>query len=150
MNKVYMLMLVALLAATSIAIADVKKEITIDEISTPQELDALLSHNNLAVVQFYNPTCPVCNAFKKKGIFPQMANALPHIKFAKISSVQGEGLHREYKIEAFPTFIFFKDGKEISRYKGYLEPAKIFINKTNAIFSNAALKKQQEFLQEAE
>jgi thioredoxin 1 len=149
MNKLYTLMLATLIGTTSIAIADVKKEITIDEVATPQELDALLSNNTLAVVQFYNPTCPVCNAFKNKGIFPKMANALPHIKFAKVSSVQGEGLHHEYKIEAFPTFIFFKNGKEINRYKGYVE-APQFIKKTNAIFSNAALKQQQEVLQEAE
>lgn len=123
-------------------------DVSIAQVNTTPEFDNLLKENKLVVVQFFNPTCPVCMAFKRKGIFSKTAKALPHIKFAMTSSEQGAHLHHEYKIESFPTFIFFKDGKEIGRYKGYSE-AKIFLNKVTDIFSNAELK-EPEYAQESE
>ena len=113
-------------------------DVSIAQVNTTPEFDTLLKENKLAVVQFFNPTCPVCMAFKRKGIFGKTAKALPHIKFAMTSSEQGANLHHEYKIESFPTFVFFKNGKEIGRYKGYSE-AKIFLNKVSGIFSTAEL-----------
>lgn len=111
---------------------------TIVQANTTAEFDKLLKEHKLVVVQFFNPTCPVCMAVKRKGIFPKTAKALPHIAFAMTSSEQGANLHREYKIGAFPTFVFFRNGKEIGRYKGYVE-APQFINKVSGIFSAAEL-----------
>lgn len=113
-------------------------DVSISQVNTTPEFDTLLKENKLVVVQFYNPTCPVCMAFKRKGIFGKTAKALPHIKFAMTSSEQGANLHHEYKIESFPTFVFFKNGKEVGRYKGYSE-AKIFLNKVTGIFGAAEL-----------
>ena len=98
---------------------------------------------NWVVIEFYNPTCPVCNAFKNKGIYRQTAAALPHIKFGMTSSDQGAKLHREFKIEAFPTFVWFRDGKEVGRYKGYVENP-MFTRKVSGIFSAAELNATQE------
>lgn len=102
------------------------------------EFDKLLKENKLVVVEFFNPTCPVCMAFKRKGIFAKAAKALPHVKFAMTSSDQGANLHHEYKIKVFPTFIFFRNGKKVGEYKGYVE-APQFIRKVNGIFSAAEL-----------
>lgn len=111
---------------------------TIIQANTTSEFDKLLKENKLVVVQFFNPTCPVCMAVKRKGIYPKTAKALPHIAFAMTSSEQGANLHAEYKIGAFPTFVFFRNGKEIGRYKGYVE-APQFIRKVTGIFSAAEL-----------
>lgn len=100
---------------------------------TATEFDALLKNNKEVVVQFFNPTCPVCMAFKRKGIFGKAAKALPQIKFAMTSSETGAALHQKYEIKAFPTFIFFKDGKPVGRYTGYVE-APIFIRKVRSMF----------------
>lgn len=110
----------------------------IAQANSTAEFDKLLKENKLVVVQFFNPTCPVCMAFKRKGIFPKAAKALPHIAFAMTSSDQGANLHREYKIEVFPTFVFFRNGKEVGRYKGYVESPQ-FIRKVTGIFSAAEL-----------
>lgn len=139
-NKLTLLSLgLSLMAAFSICAdsSDVSAP-TIVQANTTAEFDKLLKEHKLVVVQFFNPTCPVCMAVKRKGIFPKTAKALPHIAFAMTSSEQGANLHREYKIGAFPTFVFFRNGKEIGRYKGYVE-APQFINKVTGIFSAAEL-----------
>ena len=125
----------ALLIATFIYAST---EVSITQANTTAEFDNLLKQNKLVVVQFFNPTCPVCMAFKRKGIFAKTAKALPHIAFAMTSSEQGANLHHEYKIDVFPTFVFFKEGKEVGRYKGYVEAAQ-FIKKVSGIFSAAEL-----------
>lgn len=122
---------VAALLATTFIYANVPAPFAY--VDTAPEFDKLLQENKLVVVQFFNPTCPVCMAFKRKGIFGKAAKALPQVKFAMTSSDQGAALHHKYGIGAFPTFIFFKNGQEVGRYKGYVE-AKIFIGKIENIF----------------
>lgn len=116
----------------------------IKQVNTTAEFDKLLKKNKLAVVQFFNPTCPVCMAFKRKGIFAKAANALPHVAFAMTSSDQGANLHNEYKedIKGFPTFIFFRNGKKVGIYTGYVE-APLFIKKVSDIFSTTELKESE-------
>lgn len=91
------------------------------EINDNQTFDAFIKEHPKVVVEFYNPTCPVCNAFKKKGIYPETAKSLPQIKFVMTSSTVGEALHHKYGIQAFPTFVFFQDGQELAgtRFSGY-------------------------------
>ena len=83
---------------------------------------------------------PRVQCIQKKGIFVQTAKALPHIKFAMTSSVQGESLHHEYNIKSFPTFIFFVDGKEIKRFEGYVDNP-MFTHKVTDIFSSVPQEK---------
>ena len=86
-----------------------------DEVS----LNNYFKDHHEAVVEFYNPDCPVCQAFKKSGIFPKSAETLPDIGFAMVSKVEGAELQKKYNIEWFPTFIYFRDGKEFHRTTGY-------------------------------
>lgn len=97
-------------------------------------LNNYLKDKNLAVIEFYNPTCPVCNAFKKSGIFPRAADALPQVGFGMVSKDDAPDLlHKEkYNIEWFPTFIYFKDGKEFKRTVGYTTT---FIKETSETFA---------------
>jgi thiol-disulfide isomerase/thioredoxin len=122
-------------------------EVKIPDIATAQELDEFLKTNPSAVVEFHDLNCPVCQAFQRKGIFKETALALPHIKFAKVSVQQGQGLHKEYQIHNYPTFIFFKDGKKIEftrddkkvdRFLGYVDNPG-FTRKTSDIFAHAEL-----------
>lgn len=141
LNKISNLLslgLTLLCGISTVARAQDSSAPAIIQANTTAEFDKLLKEHKLVVVQFFNPTCPVCMAVKRKGIFPKTAKALPHIAFAMTSSEQGANLHREYKIGAFPTFVFFRNGKEIGRYKGYVE-APQFINKVSGIFSGAEL-----------
>ena len=112
-------------------------ETKITEINKQDALVDYLHENKLVVVEFYSPTCPVCIAFKKKGIFPAAAKKLPHIKFVIVSSQEGIDLHKKYKIEQFPTFVYFQDGKEIKRNVGYSDNPQ-FIRNVSSIFDQNA------------
>lgn len=102
----------------------------IQEIASESALESVIKNNSKVVIFFYDPTCPVCNAFKKKGIYPATANALPDITFVMVSSKvlraaseakSGDPLFtkREYDVKAFPSFVFFKDGNKINQFAGY-------------------------------
>ena len=138
--------LAALKAATMIY-AVVKPQAQIPDINTAQELDEFLKANPLAVIEFHDLNCPVCQAFQRKGIFNETALALPHIKFAKVSVQQGLGLHKEYQVHNYPTFIFFKkekqikfnrDGKQVDRFLGYVDNP-MFTRKVSEVFAEAEL-----------
>jgi thioredoxin-related protein len=110
-------------------------ESTIKEIANQQELTLLVNNNPQVVIEFYNPTCPVCNAFKHKGIFPATAKALPSVQFALVSS-DAPGLHEKFHIKATPTFVFFKNGHEINRFEGYTDNP-VFTHKVESMLSGS-------------
>lgn len=106
------------------------------EITNKDQLESLLAKNPESIIEFYSPTCPVCNAFKKEGIFERAAQALPSVAFAVVSHEEGRKLHDAYRIEYFPTFIYFKDGKEIKRSTGYTTNPKFTQNIKDAFSTN--------------
>ena len=116
-------------------------ETIIQEINTQDQFDNFLKSNELAVVEFYNPTCPVCIAFKKKGIFEETANALPNVKFARVSSQSGSELHKKFEVQFYPTFIYFQQGNplitngKIVKVQGYVENP-VFTRKVNEAFNS--------------
>lgn len=137
-----MLGLAALKCATLIYAAI---ENPIVDIETAAQLDDFLKKNQLAVIEFHDLDCPVCQAFQREGIFKRTAIALPHIKFAKVSKQNGAALHGEYTIRHYPTFIFFKNGKQIEftrdhkkvdRFLGYVST---FTGTVSDIFAEAEL-----------
>lgn len=122
-------------------------DVNIPDINTSQELDEFFKTAPLAVVEFHNLDCPVCQAFQRKGIFKETALSLPHIKFAKVSVQQGKALHEKYEIHNYPTFIFFKNGNRIEftrngqnvdRFLGYVDNPK-FTQKVSEAFTEAEL-----------
>lgn len=141
--------LAALKAATLLYAA---VESPIIDIKNAQELDEFLKTNPLAVVEYHDLNCPVCQAFQRKGIFKETAFALPHIKFAKVSVQEGLPLHQEYKVLNYPTFIFFRkekqinftrDGKKVDRFLGYVDNPK-FTQKVSGVFTEAELAAKNE------
>jgi len=124
---------------------------SIQEVASEKTLNDVLKEHKEVSVFFYDPTCPVCGAFKKKGIYPATAQSLPNITFVMISSKirssvstinepkQREGekfLYQKYQVKAFPTFVFFKNGQEIHRFSGYSENPH-FTQQIDGIFKNA-------------
>ena len=68
------------------------------------------------------PNCPFCKAFKK-DIVNQYRGTIP-LRVSNFSKLKGFKLNG--KIEGTPTILFIKDGKEISRYVGYLNPKEFY------------------------
>jgi peroxiredoxin 1 len=73
--------------------------------------------SGITVVDFWAPWCRNC---KKVGpTLTKLASELSStVKFAKVNTVDAEELSAELKIDALPTFQFYKDGQLVGEYKG--------------------------------
>ena len=74
------------------------------------QIDAL---EGPAVIEFGAPWCGYCNAAQ-----PLLASALtdhPQITHIKIEDGKGRPLGRSFRVTLWPTLIFLKNGKEVSR-----------------------------------
>jgi thioredoxin-related protein len=124
---------------SSICAAPKKSVDRIAHLDTEEEVTNYLKKHKKSVIEFYNPQCPVCRAFKQKGIFPALAREMPEIGFADVNSKKEIALRKKYKIEATPTFVFFVNDNEIRRFEGYVEKVP-FKNRINKIFSGQPAK----------
>jgi peptide methionine sulfoxide reductase msrA/msrB len=72
--------------------------------------------NNTKLLVFTAPDCDFCKQFKKEILDHWQADiAIEEVS----SSTAPTGLTLEKSLFATPTIVFFKDGKEASRYTGY-------------------------------
>jgi thioredoxin 1 len=65
------------------------------------------------VIEFGTPWCGYCRAAQ-----PRLANAFadhPDVRHIKIADGSGRALGRSFNVKLWPTLIFLRDGKEISR-----------------------------------
>lgn len=85
-------------------------------IKSSNELTNHLS-NSTAVVEFFSPTCSHCKHFNESGVFEQLAAANPDVRFARVSYFDVPKLFGTYQVYGFPTFVFLKNGKEISEHR---------------------------------
>jgi thioredoxin 1 len=84
-------------------------------INSPQELQTLLSSTSYVVVDFFADWCPPCKAIAP--IFETLAakHGKPgYLAFAKVNVDQVQAVAQTYRITAMPTFLFFKEGKQVA------------------------------------
>ena len=65
------------------------------------------------MLEFGSPWCGYCRAAQ-----PLIASALaehPGVRHLKIADASGKRLGRSYGVKLWPTLVFLKDGKEVSR-----------------------------------
>lgn len=77
---------------------------------TRAEVDQL---EGATVLEFGSPWCGYCRAAQ-----PLIATALadhPGVRHLKIADASGKRLGRSFGVKLWPTLVFLKDGKEISR-----------------------------------
>ena len=71
----------------------------------------------LAVVDFYSDSCIPCK--RMSPILAAIEQEYPKGLFvAKVNIAYEEELVEKYQIRTAPTFLFFKDGKEVERLSG--------------------------------
>jgi len=68
-------------------------------------------------LDFFATWCGPCLRVAPK-IEDWSADQFKHVVFLKCDVDQSEAVSQAYQIEAMPTFVFFKDGKEIHRLVG--------------------------------
>jgi thioredoxin 2 len=82
--------------------------------------DRHIARNEIPVlVDFYSPTCGPCLMMGPQ--FEEAARTLhPKVRFAKIDTSADQSVAARFNIQAVPTLILFKDGREIARQPGAL------------------------------
>lgn len=70
----------------------------------------------LVVVDFTASWCGPCRFIAP--ILADLAKKMPHVIFLKVDVDELKTVAEEQKVEAMPTFIYFKDGKEVDRVVG--------------------------------
>lgn len=87
--------------------------------------------SGVVMVEMYLPTCPHC--VKMGPIVTQIADELhSKYKFYKIDASKYPEIGTEFNIESVPAFLFFKDGKEVSRLVGE-QSKQTIVDKLNSI-----------------
>lgn len=89
---------------------------TIEITDVDQFKKEVLDYNGNVVVDFYASWCYPCKMMMP--IIKKMAQDLPDIKFVKADVSEIDSLGAIWAVRGVPTFIFFKDGKNIHRFSG--------------------------------
>ena len=87
----------------------------VHHISSSEELQTLLSTTTDVAVAFFADWCPPCKVIAP--VFESLAtkHAVPEIlAFAKVNVDSVQDIARTYRITAMPTFLFFKEGKQVA------------------------------------
>ncbi|EQK99445.1 hypothetical protein G6O67_007478 [Ophiocordyceps sinensis] len=87
----------------------------IHHINSADELTALLEKTTYVAVDFYADWCPPCKTIAP--FFESLAarHGKPEfLAFAKVNVDDVSSVAQTYRITAMPTFLFFKDGKQVA------------------------------------
>ncbi len=75
-----------------------------------------VTSQGLVLVDFWAEWCGPCKMMHP--IFDRMAKKYRHIKFARVNVDQNQDISMKFGVQAIPTFIMFKDGKQVERMMG--------------------------------
>ncbi|EPS61811.1 thioredoxin [Genlisea aurea] len=78
--------------------------------------DKGVESGKLIVVDFTASWCGPCRFISP--ILADIAKKTPHVIFFKVDIDEVQALTGEYRVEAMPTFVFIKEGKEVDRLVG--------------------------------
>ncbi|KAI8946140.1 thioredoxin-like protein [Xylaria longipes] len=87
----------------------------IQHITSSAELATLFSSNTYVAVDFYADWCPPCKAIAP--IYEKLAgqHAVDSVlAFAKVNVDHVQDVARIYGVTAMPTFLFFKEGRQVA------------------------------------
>ncbi|KAF1922842.1 thioredoxin domain-containing protein, partial [Didymella exigua CBS 183.55] len=88
------------------------------EVTQPLHFRTLLSGHTYVIADFYATWCPPCKQIAP--IYEQLstAHASDSFGFVKVNVDEAREIAGQYGIQAMPTFLLFKDGKQIQEIKG--------------------------------
>jgi thioredoxin 1 len=99
---------------TQVREEEIKMSITI---ATNENYDTLLKTGS-NIVDFYSTTCVPCKMFSK--ILEELSYEYPFVNIIKVNITDYPKLGYQNNIEAVPTILFFKDGKELEKSVGVM------------------------------
>ncbi len=92
---------------------------------TNANFDEIVVNSNIPViVDFWASWCGPCKMFAP--IFNDVSKKYPlKATFAKVNTENEQILGGKYHIKSIPTLVIFKDGKEVKRVSGALDPLRL-------------------------
>ncbi|KAG8643443.1 hypothetical protein MANES_11G040056v8 [Manihot esculenta] len=81
-----------------------------------EQLEKAQKGKQLTVVDFSAAWCPPCRYMS--SVLAKMAKEMPNVTFLVVDVDELTSVTAEWKIEAMPTFLFFKQGKEVAKIVG--------------------------------
>ncbi|WP_417332167.1 thioredoxin TrxC [Halarcobacter sp.] len=98
--------------------------------TTPIELDesnfdhVIVNSEIPVIVDFWAPWCGPCKMMAP--IFNEVSQKYPlKALFVKVNTEQHQNLGAKYQIRSIPTLIVYKNGNEVKRVSGALDPLKL-------------------------
>ncbi|KAH7197421.1 PITH domain-containing protein [Fusarium flagelliforme] len=94
-------------------------------IGSKAQFDSLLKSSRIVVADFWAEWCGPCQQIAP--VYESLAEALSRpnvVTFVKVNSDSQTDLSREYSISSLPTFLVFRDGKQIDKVQG-ADPQKL-------------------------
>lgn len=99
---------------------------------TKDNYQSILNSNHFVIIDVYTDWCGPCKYLAP--IFKECFQEYGHLyQFAKLNAEEQKALAKQFQIKAFPTILFFKDGKEIGREVGFMPKNKL-VAKINNYF----------------
>lgn len=95
------------------------------EVTQPLHFRTLLLGHTYLIADFYATWCPPCKQIAP--IYNQLSTAHAaegNFAFVKVNVDEAREIAAQYGIQAMPTFLLFKDGKQIEEIKG-ADPRKL-------------------------
>ena len=89
------------------------------EVTQPLHFRTLLTGHTYLIADFYATWCPPCKQIAP--IYNQLStahSAAGKFAFVKVNVDEAREIAAQYGIQAMPTFLLFKDGKQIEEIKG--------------------------------
>jgi thioredoxin 1 len=84
---------------------------------TEENFDGVIKENSLVLVDFYADWCGPCKMMAP--IVEEIASEVEgKVAVGKVNVDESSGLASKYQVFSIPTFVIFKDGKEIDRLVG--------------------------------
>ncbi|TQV91009.1 hypothetical protein V2A60_008180 [Cordyceps javanica] len=87
----------------------------IQHVTSLVQLEQVFAAHTYVVVDFFATWCPPCKAIAP--VYEKLADkhgADGHFAFAKVNVEEAVDAAQKYGITAMPTFLFFKDGKQVT------------------------------------
>ena len=92
---------------------------------TSSNIDRILENSDIpVVVDFWAPWCGPCKMMAP--VFADVSKRFPlKALFAKVNTENEQFLGSKFNIRSIPTLVIFKDGKEVDRVSGAMDPSSL-------------------------